>query len=114
MDDNNQAKKATLMMTMAKKVNFGETGFHPFVFVVGYISKPVRIIRLCRFPLVPTYKIRKAGANVQIRPFLLILSASNIVLQENIRSSLILAREHESSTQQLNPVGQRLPRFLFK
>jgi hypothetical protein len=82
MDDNNQAKKKTLMMTMAKQVNFGETGFHPFV--VRYIPKPVQIIWMCRFPLVPTYKIRQAGANIRIRPFL--LSASNIVLQENNRS----------------------------
>ena len=59
-----------------------KTGFHP-VWDISY-QKPcflVQILRLHRFDLVPTYKIRPAGVNFQIWQFM--LSVSPIVLQEN-------------------------------
>jgi len=80
--------------------------------VVGNVPKPVQILWLRRFDLVPMCTIRPAGLNLQIWPF--ILSASAIVLQENNWSLIFFPHEHESVKWQLNPVAQRLHRFLFE
>jgi hypothetical protein len=66
------------------------TGFHP-VWDISY-QKPcflVQILQLCRFNSVPTYKIRPAGANLQIQP---------IVLQETDR--MLIFFPHASANQQ--------------
>ena len=59
-----------------------------FYCVVRYVPKLVQILLLGRFHLIPLYEIRPAGANFQIRPF--ILSVSVIALQENDQLSLFL------------------------
>jgi hypothetical protein len=63
------------------------TGFHP-VWDISY-QKPsflVQILRLRRLDIVPTFNIRPAGANLQIRP---------IVLQEN--NQMLIFSPHASA-----------------
>ena len=50
-----------------------------------------QILLLRRFKLVHSHKVGPAGANLQIRPF--VLSASVIILQDNDRSSNFFAHE---------------------
>ena len=91
-----------------------KTGFHP-VWDISY-QKPcflVQILRLHRFDLVPTYKIRPAGVNFQIWQFMLSVSVTNCFTRKWSTVDFFLACKRESPMWQLNLVVQKSRRFLF-